>query len=240
MKTKNLIMAIFCLFGLTFVGCEKDTPTTPTTTNDLDGTKWQAKVEKTDVEASFIDDECYLTMSGYANGVIRGSYKTSSPNVFITVTHITGDADGQVEVGDVISGTYDIKAKTMSIKMRLYGSMQTIIFTMADGDNNNKPTDNTPVSIVGKWFCNKVFESEDNDYEEVAETLTVNEDNTFSWKGLLYDISGTWIMEGYKIYGTSENGSTAVFTITKLKQTEMVLRSGESAAYEDFYFTRLN
>jgi len=242
MKTKNLIMAIFCLLGLTFASCDKNNPVA---TNDLDGTKWTGKVLQTNIEASFIDDECYIIMSGYANGVIRGSYKVSSPNVFITVTNVTGDADGQVKVGDVLSGTYDIKAKTMTIRMQLYGSMQTVTFTQTDGNNNNNnnndiiPIAPTEPSIVGIWFCNKVFESDDG-YEDVAETLTVNADHTFSWKGLVYDLSGTWIQEGNNIYGTNERESTAVFTIMNLTQTEMVLRLGGEEEYEDFYFTRIN
>lgn len=127
MSTKHLIMAFFCLLGLTFTGCEKNNSTAKS--SDLDGTKWAGTIELTDIEASFVDEECYITMSGYAVGTIRGAYKESKPNFFVTVINVTGDADGQVKVGDTISGTYDLRTKTMTVQITLYGSPQTIILT---------------------------------------------------------------------------------------------------------------
>ncbi len=102
------------------------TPEPSTNTNDLDGTKWAGVALQTNVEFSFIDDECYLVLSGYANCTAVGTYKTSSPDVYVTLTKITGDSDGQLKVGDVISGKYDLSAKQMTVKIVLYGELREI------------------------------------------------------------------------------------------------------------------
>ncbi len=107
-----------------------DTPVTGD--NELDGTKWAGVALQTNVKFSFVDDECYIVMSGYVNCTAVASYKVSSPDVYVTILQLTGDTDGQLAVGDVIAGTFSLAAKQMVVNMVLYGEPREIILTQTN------------------------------------------------------------------------------------------------------------
>ena len=115
----------YCMFlmlaCLTFSSCEKDGGS-----GTLDGTKWEGVAFETNVSVSFVGEECYIVLSGYASGAGVGTYKVSSPDVFITITRLSGSTDGQLHVGDIITGKYNLKTKKMTASIVLYGSSREI------------------------------------------------------------------------------------------------------------------
>ena len=112
---------LLMLACLTFSSCEKGG------SNALDGTKWAGRAFDTNVSASFVGNECYITLSGYANGAGVGTYKVSEPDVFITITRLSGSSDGQLHVGDIITGKYNLVSQKMTVNIVLYGSAREII-----------------------------------------------------------------------------------------------------------------
>lgn len=126
MKAKQFLLAVLCLLGLTLASCEKGGGSS---LNELDGTKWEGRALETDVSVSFVGDECYIILSGYANGSGVGSYKVSSPDVFITITRLNGSSDGQLHVGDVLNGTYNLSTKKMTVRIVLYGDTREIVLS---------------------------------------------------------------------------------------------------------------
>ena len=122
---KILSYCLLLLFAcLTFSSCDKGNHSLK---NELDGTKWAGRAFDTNVAASFVGDECYITLTGYANGAGVGIYKVSAPDVFITITRLSGSSDGQLHVGDIITGRYDLTLQKMTVNIVLYGSAREII-----------------------------------------------------------------------------------------------------------------
>ena len=58
----------------------------------------------------------------------RVLYPTNS-NLFVTITRASGDFDGQLNQGDIIIGSFDLKARTMTIDLSLYGKKYAVKLT---------------------------------------------------------------------------------------------------------------
>lgn len=124
MKAKVFFMAALALMSCLWVGCNKKN----SSKTELDGTKWQGKLEiGITVDISFVDNECYLT-SNIPGATAKGTYTTDGSHVYITVTNITGDWGGNIDSGYVISGTYSLSDKTMVFKFVIEGRPITITF----------------------------------------------------------------------------------------------------------------
>ena len=124
--SKHVLMALFCLISLVMASCSQNTPAA---SNPLANTKWTGKAMQTDVDVTFTTDESYIQVSGYANGTAVGSYKTSNSDVFVTITRTSGDFDGQLNQGDIVIGSFDLNAKTMTINLTLYGEKYPVQLT---------------------------------------------------------------------------------------------------------------
>lgn len=124
MKKFTFILAILCMVCLAFVGCKSDSKSYDPT--DLSGSKWQGKIELTDVVASFSDTQCTMTLSGYANGKIIGSYVSNGGAGEVTITSTTGDAKDYVSKGQHITLEYNLTQRTMTARMYMFGSTQVI------------------------------------------------------------------------------------------------------------------
>ena len=122
----HVLMALFCLISLVMASCSQNTPAA---SNPLANTKWTGKAMQTDVDVTFTTDESYIQVSGYANGTAVGSYKTSNSDVFVTITRTSGDFDGQLNQGDIVIGSFDLNAKTMTINLTLYGEKYPVQLT---------------------------------------------------------------------------------------------------------------
>ena len=109
---------LLMLACLTFSSCEKGKFTPK---NELDGTVWTGVAALTTVTVSFVGDECRIVLTGYANGSAVGSYTIDASNVSVTITGVSGSSDGQLQVGDVINGTFDLSTKKMTVSIALYG-----------------------------------------------------------------------------------------------------------------------
>lgn len=83
----------------------------------------------TSVDVTFTANECYIQVSDYANGVAVGTYKISNSDLFVTITRASGDFDGQLNQGDIIIGSFDLKARTMTIDLSLYGKKYAVKLT---------------------------------------------------------------------------------------------------------------
>ena len=129
MKTKTFITILLCLICMGLISCDKKKNEESSTTS-LSNTKWEGTALKTNIKVPFTTEECYIQASGYATGVAVGTYKTNQSDLFITVTNTSGDFDGQLSKGDILIGTFDLKAKTMSIELTLYGQPQKVSLTM--------------------------------------------------------------------------------------------------------------
>ena len=243
MNKKKLFTAILCLAGLVFIGCTKqeNIPDDTSAGNPLANTKWEGEVLQTDLSITFTSDECYIQASGYANGVAVGSYKTNQTDLFITITKTSGSFDAQLSKDDILIGSFDLDAKQMTVKMSLYGEMQTIVLRMKGSSSNNPNQPVNPDSyselILGKWHCTQVYEHVDgeNDIEVVDIHIVVNADHTYQKK--VYNSeweTGTWSLTGSQLYA----GGAYTFQIIKLTATELNLRLGDSNEYEEFHFVR--
>lgn len=124
--SKHVLMALLCLVGLFMASCSQNNPSA---SSPLANTKWAGKAMQTNVEVSFTTDECYIQVSGYANGTAVGTYKTSNSDVFVTITRTSGDFDGQLNQGDIVIGSFDLNAKTMTINLTLYGEKYPVQLT---------------------------------------------------------------------------------------------------------------
>ena len=124
--SKHVLMALFCLISLVMASCSQNTPAA---SNPLANTKWTGKAMQTDVDVTFTTDENYIQVSGYANGTAVGTYKTSNSDVFVTITRTSGDFDGQLNQGDIVIGSFDLNAKTMTINLTLYGEKYPVQLT---------------------------------------------------------------------------------------------------------------
>ena len=125
-SSKHVLMALFCLISLVMASCSQNTPAA---SNPLANTKWTGKAMQTDVDVTFTTDESYIQVSGYANGTAVGTYKTSNSDVFVTITRTSGDFDGQLNQGDIVIGSFDLNAKTMTINLTLYGEKYPVQLT---------------------------------------------------------------------------------------------------------------
>lgn len=124
--SKHVLMALLCLVGLFMASCSQNNPSS---SSPLANTKWAGKAMLTNVEVSFTTDECYIQVSDYANGTAVGTYKTSNSDVFVTITRTSGDFDGQLNQGDIVIGSFDLNAKTMTINLTLYGEKYPVQLT---------------------------------------------------------------------------------------------------------------
>lgn len=124
--SKHVLMALFCLISLVMASCSQNTPAA---SNPLANTKWTGKAMQTDVDVTFTTNESYIQVSGYANGTAVGTYKTSNSDVFVTITRTSGDFDGQLNQGDIVIGSFDLNAKTMTINLTLYGEKYPVQLT---------------------------------------------------------------------------------------------------------------
>lgn len=124
--SKHVLMALLCLVGLFMASCSQNNPSA---SSPLVNTKWAGKAMQTDVDVTFTTDESYIQVSGYANGTAVGSYKTSNSDVFVTITRTSGDFDGQLNQGDIVIGSFDLNAKTMTINLTLYGEKYPVQLT---------------------------------------------------------------------------------------------------------------
>ena len=123
MKAKVFFMAALALMSCLWVGCNKKNSKT-----ELDGTKWQGKLEiGITVDISFVDNECYLT-SNVPGATAKGTYTTDGSHVYITLTNVTGDWGGNISSGYVLSGTYSLSNKTMVFLFVIEGYPTTITF----------------------------------------------------------------------------------------------------------------
>ena len=121
MKAKVFFMAALALMSCLWVGCNKKN----SSKTELDGTKWQGKLEiGITVDISFVDNECYLT-SNIPGATAKG---TDGSHVYITVTNITGNWGGNIDSGYVISGTYSLSNKTMVFQFVIEGRPIIITF----------------------------------------------------------------------------------------------------------------
>ena len=124
MKKFTFILAILSMVCLAFVGCKSDSKSSDPT--DLSGTKWQGKIELTNVVASFSDTQCTMALSGYATGKIIGSYTSNGTTGEVTITSTTGDAKDYVSKGQHITLDYNLTERVMKARMYMFGSTQTI------------------------------------------------------------------------------------------------------------------
>lgn len=124
--SKHLMMALMCLASLVMASCNSSSPSE---SSPLANTKWTGTAMLTSVDITFTADECYIQVSDYVNGVAVGTYKTSNTDLFVTITRTSGDFDGQLNEGDIVIGSFDLKAKTMVVNLSLYGEKYSVLLT---------------------------------------------------------------------------------------------------------------
>ena len=139
MKLKNIFLAVLCLICLTFVSCNNNEPNN-SKNSTLAGTIWKGSALQTKVTVSFTKEECTILLSGYVNGTGIASYEATKSTFTATIKNIQGSSDGQLNIGDVITGTFDIESDTMDINIILYGEKSTIHLSQ----NENNPTPDEP------------------------------------------------------------------------------------------------
>ncbi len=139
MKLKNIFLAVLCLLSLTFVSCNNNDPDHKKV-SALAGTTWKGSALQTRVAVSFTKEECTILLSGYVNGTGIASYEATQSTFTATIKNTQGSSDGQLNVGDVITGTYSIENDTMDINIVLYGEKTTIHLSQ----NENVPEPNEP------------------------------------------------------------------------------------------------
>lgn len=140
MKLKRILLAVICLISLTLVSCNKNEPDDKKN-YALAGTTWKGSALLTNVIVSFTKEECTILLSGYVNGTGIASYEASQSTFTATIKNTQGSSDGQLNVGDVITGSFSIEEDKMDIDITLYGEKSTIHLTQKE----NAPTPNEPI-----------------------------------------------------------------------------------------------
>ena len=143
MKLKNIFLAALCLISLTIVSCSINEPDNKKN-SALAGTTWKGSALQTKVVVSFAKEECTILLSGYVNGTGIASYEATQSTFTATIKNTQGSSDGQLNVGDVVTGTYSIEDDTMDIDIVLYGEKSTIHLSQ----NENVPEPNKPEPVV--------------------------------------------------------------------------------------------
>ena len=141
-KVRTFCMVALSLVALTIVSCRNDEPGYQKN-SALAGTTWKGSALQTKVVVSFTKEECTILLSGYVNGTGIASYEATQSTFTATIKNTQGSSDGQLNVGDVITGTYNIEDDTMDIDIVLYGEKSTI--HLSQNENVPEPNDPEPV-----------------------------------------------------------------------------------------------